>query len=92
MTGRVGFGSAGIRHALWLRGSTEKHGDHIMSKSLIVILAVTLGTSFAAPAFAFDPQPDPTAGNSLQSSQTTTKAKTYTDGGRTLADYNIQKE
>ena len=63
-----------------------------MSKSLIVILALALGTPLAAPAFAFDPQPDPPAGNSLQSSQTTKSAKTYVDRGRTLADYNIQKE
>jgi hypothetical protein len=83
MTGEVGFGSARIRHDPWLRGSTEKHGDQIMSKSLIVILALALGTSFAAPAFAE---------KSFQANQTTSKAKTQTDDGRTLADYNIQKE
>jgi hypothetical protein len=59
-----------------------------MSKSLIVILALALGTSFAVPAFASDLP----AGNSLQSNQTTKSAKAQTDGGRTLADYNIQKE
>ena len=62
-----------------------------MSKSLIVILALALGVSIAAPAFAFDPQPEPPREKSLQSSQATTKAKTHVDG-RTLADYNIQKE
>ena len=54
-----------------------------MSKSLIIILALTLGISFAAPAFAE---------KSFQANQTTGKAKTHTDYGRTLADYNIQKE
>ncbi len=54
-----------------------------MSKSLIIILALALGTSFAAPAFAE---------KSFKANQTTSKAKTQTDGGRTLADYNIQKE
>jgi hypothetical protein len=53
-----------------------------MPKSLIIILALTLGISFAAPAFAE---------KSFQANQTTSKAKTHTDG-RTLADYNIQKE
>ena len=54
-----------------------------MSKSLIVILALTLGTSLAAPAFAE---------KSFKANQTTSKTKAQTDGGRTLADYNIQKE
>ena len=54
-----------------------------MSKSLIVILALALGPSFAAPAFAE---------KSFQANQATSKAKTQTDDGRTLADYNIQKE
>jgi hypothetical protein len=83
MTDEVGFGSAKIRHDPWSRGSTEKNGDQIMSKSLIIILALTLGTSFAAPAFAE---------KSFQANQTTSKAKTNADDGRTLADYNIQKE
>ena len=63
-----------------------------MSKSLIVILALALGTSFAAPAFAFNPQPDPPKQSSLQSGQPTSSTKTHTGGGRTLSDYNIQKE
>ena len=68
-----------------------------MSKSLIVILALALGTSFAAPAFAFDPQPDPPAEKSFQagtpSSQGKAKPNSNTvSDGRTLADYNIQKE
>ena len=54
-----------------------------MSKSLIVILALALGTSFAAPAFA---------GKSFQANQATSKAKTHADDGRTSANYNIQKE
>ena len=62
-----------------------------MSKSLIVILAVALGTSFAGPAFAFDPQPEPPTAQSLQTSKPASSGKTYTDRGRTLADYNIQK-
>ncbi|MEQ1522618.1 MAG: hypothetical protein ABL936_15225 [Aestuariivirga sp.] len=59
-----------------------------MSKSLIVILALTLGTSLAGAAFASGQQ----AGSSLQSNQAVKGAKTCTDCGRTLADYNIQKE
>ena len=59
-----------------------------MSKSLIVILALALGPSFAGAANASG-QP---AGNSLQSKQPTKSAKSQTDDGRTFSDYNIQKE
>lgn len=59
-----------------------------MSKSLIVILTLALGTSFAGAALASGQS----AGNSLQSKQATKSGKTQTDDGRTLSDYNIQKE
>jgi len=59
-----------------------------MSKSLVVILALALGASFAGNSFASGQQ----AGDSVQSNQAAKGAKTYTDRGRTLADYNIQKE
>lgn len=63
-----------------------------MSKSLIVILALSLGTSFAAPASAFDPQPEPPKGKQTQSTKLAGSGKTHIEDGRTLSDYNIQKE
>lgn len=54
-----------------------------------IVIATSVIVVLAQPSFAFDPQPDPPKpANQNIKSQPTTKPT----GGRTLSDYNIQKE